>query len=133
MNKKLKIGTIAEELSACLGRCKNAKVGDLMHRIHHGKDIEILTEPIIYRVNCILNEKPEKERAVRLHFLSPWPGKVRAEVKLARDEWMKALDEWMKVRDGWMKVRDGWGTTNQFRKEHAQYFPDCPGHGKNIC
>ena len=77
--------------------------------------LEVLTEPIETRIAYINTEKPERERAVRLHAMRPvkgqlpepvlaalsWFGKARDEYNKACAELDKACDEWNKARAEW--------------------------------
>ena len=94
-----------------------------MFWIHHAKKLpdgrimplEVLMEPVENRIAYIKVEKPEHERAVRLHAMRPvkgqlpepvlaalsWFGKACAELDKARAERDRACAEWDKARAEW--------------------------------
>jgi ATP-dependent Lhr-like helicase len=91
------IGTIEQELALCRAAFAGVEVGALAWCIHHDQLIELLTQPVEDRIRCILEDKPEHERACRLHNLRPVRGEVPAELSKASAELSKASAEWSKA------------------------------------
>ena len=78
-----------------------------MFWIHHAKKLpdgrimplEVLMEPVENRIAYIKVEKPEHERAVRLHAMRPVKGQLPEPVLAALSWFGKARDEREKARD----------------------------------
>src|SRR5208282_782164 len=99
--KKLKLGTIEEEATACRLAFEGFAVGGIVLHCHHESLFERLTKPAEGRINYILADKPEHERALRLHLFRP----IREEVL---NEWLKADAEWVKAEAGRRKAEAEW-------------------------
>ena len=67
----MKLGTIEQEAAACRKAFAKSKVGDWAWHIHHTELCEKITEPIENRIQCILTQKAEHERAIRLRLMRP--------------------------------------------------------------
>ena len=73
-----------------------------MFWIHHAKKLpdgrimplEVLMEPVENRIAYIKVEKPEHERAVRLHAMRPVVGRLPEPVLAALSQWDRACAEW---------------------------------------
>ena len=87
-----------------------------MFWIHHAKKLpdgrimplEVLIEPVENRIAYIKVEKPEHERAVRLHAMRPVKGQLPEPVLAALSWFDKARVEWEKARDERDKARVEW-------------------------
>src|SRR3990167_9045873 len=82
-----------------------------MFWIHHAKKLhgrimplEVLMEPVEDRIAYIKVEKPEHERAVRLHAMRPVKGQLPEPVLAALSWFGKACDERDKARAEWDKA-----------------------------
>ena len=78
------LGTIEQELADCRAACAAYPDAQEFFFLHHGVPLERLTEPVQNRIDFILSNKPEGERAVRLRNLRPckdqvWAAKQRPE------------------------------------------------------
>src|SRR5574337_90762 len=69
----LKLGTIEDEAYACRAAWAAMPDAEYGVHIHHGFLAEDLSEPIENRINYILSDKPENERALRLRLMRPIP------------------------------------------------------------
>ena len=67
----LTLGTIEAEAAACRAAFAARPRARYAAHVHHDRVAEALTEPAEERIAYILAEKPEDERAVRLHCLRP--------------------------------------------------------------
>jgi hypothetical protein len=65
------LGTIEQELALCCKAFEGIEVGWVCWCIHHEKLCERLNEPAKNRIQFILINKPEEERARRLHEMRP--------------------------------------------------------------
>jgi cation transport regulator ChaB len=86
---KKKIKSIEEELADCRAAFAQHPNAKLVWMCHHEVLIEPLTNPFEHRINYILINKPENERAVRLRNFRPV--KNEAAVKSARDVYWAAV------------------------------------------
>src|SRR3989338_7841488 len=85
-----------------------------MFWIHHAKKLpdgrimplEVLMEPVENRIAYIKVEKPEHERAVRLHAMRPVKGQLPEPVLAALSWFGKASAEWNRALAEWDKARD---------------------------
>jgi Skp family chaperone for outer membrane proteins len=97
----IKVGTIEQEEARCRRAFRSVNVGALVHCCHHAIHFEHLTEPWENRVNYILREKPQHERAVRLRWFRPVAknqiAKMSPERQKADAEWQKADAERQKA------------------------------------
>ena len=94
----MKAETIEEEATLCRAAFAGSKIGDLAWCVHHQTLYEPLTEPAEARIQYILTNKPEEERARRLHEMRPVKGKLPAELDAARAELDAACDKWAAAR-----------------------------------
>src|SRR3990167_3392077 len=84
-----------------------------MFWIHHAKKLpdgrimplEVLTEPLENRIAYIKVEKPEHERAVRLHAMRPVVGRLPEPVLAALSQFDKARAERDRACAEWDKAR----------------------------
>ena len=126
-----------------------------MFWIHHAKKLpdgrimplEVLMEPVENRIAYIKVEKPEHERAVRLHAMRPvkgqlpepvlaalsWFGKASAEWDRALAEWDKASAEWEKASVEWDKASAEWDRAlAEWEKASAEWDRACAAHYSEI-
>ena len=119
-----------------------------MFWIHHAKKLpdgrimplEVLMEPVENRIAYIKVEKPEHERAVRLHAMRPvkgqlpepvwaalsWFGKARDERDKARAELDKACAEYDKASAEWDKALAEWDKARaEYNKACAEWDKAC--------
>jgi hypothetical protein len=87
--KTMKIKSIEEELADCRAAFAQHPNANLVWMCHHEVLIEPLIEPFENRINYILINKPENERAVRLRNFRPV--KNEAAVKLALEAYKAAV------------------------------------------
>ena len=104
----MKVGTIEEEATLCRAAFKDSKIGDLAWCVHHSRLYEPLTEPAESRIQYILTNKPEEERARRLHEMRPVKGELPAGLNAARTGWIAARDKWNAARTGGIAASDKW-------------------------
>ena len=146
--------SIEEEATDCRARCAGSPIGTRFHLLHHGVHFEFLTAPAEERIQVILTEKPEWQRAARLRHMGPWTGPVPATVREAWDRCIEAMDRhiqrWVRyreteardreafwdhyseARDCFNKARAAWEATPEFAEQHAKLFPDCPWDGETM-
>ena len=114
----MKVGTIEEEATLCRAAFAGSKVGDMAWCVHHTLLCEPLTEPAESRIQYILTNKPEEERARRLHEMRPVKGKLPAGLNAAcaklvaiRAEWDAAYAKWYATRAEWDAAYAKWYAT----------------------
>ena len=155
MKSKIKtpIKSIKEELKACKKAFTSNPKAEFAWTCHHSVLVELLTEPYQNRIEYIMTEKPESERAVRLRNFRPvrikLPAKLikaGAEYDKAEAEWYKAWPEYNKAWDEYCKARAEYNKTRaEYGKAKAEYFnegkdtkdhdfdwPDNTWNGSNI-
>ena len=71
--EKLRLGSIADEASACRKAFEHVEIGTWVVHCHHSMLFETLTEPAENRIAFILSSKPEHEQALRLRLFRPLP------------------------------------------------------------
>jgi len=124
--------TIHSAAAECREACKDCKVGDVMQHIHHEQWLEVLIEPIEYRIVFILVYKATSEQAERLLRLRPfnrekadadWEKadtdrrKAEADWEIAFADWEKAFADWRKADADWEKADEDWEKANADRKK----------------
>ncbi len=93
----MKLGTIKQEEAKCRKAFSGVKTGALVQLCHHDTLVEFLTEPPENRIDYILNEKPNKERALRLRLFRPWKWELPADWKKTDADCQKAYEDWQKA------------------------------------
>ena len=78
--EKLRLGSIADEASACRKAFEHVEIGTWVLHCHHEMLFETLTEPAKNRIAFILSSKPEHEQALRLRLFRPLPQTVGEEL-----------------------------------------------------
>ena len=63
--------SVKEELKDCIEANKNVSIGDWMQWLHHGEPIEKTNEPIMNRINYVVENKPPREIRGRLRAMRP--------------------------------------------------------------
>ena len=135
----MNLKSIEEQAADWRARWAAAPDCRVAHLCHDDIHIEYLTQNAEKRIVQILSEKPEEERARRLHWLGPWPGTIPLEVAEAWSRWAEARSRWDEARSRWFEARSHWAeamsrweSTPEFQAEHDRLFPGCPWNGKTI-
>ena len=105
----MKLGTIEQEADACRNAFAKSKVGDWAWHIHHMELCEKIEEPIENRIQCIITQKPEHERALRLRLMRPISKSSHKVVEPAQAEFDKVI-----------------------KPAHSEDCSDCTWNGKTI-
>ena len=139
------LGTIEQELADCRAACAAYPDAQEFFFLHHGVPLERLTEPVQNRIDFILSNKPEGERAVRLRNLRPCKDQVwAAKQQQERDAlYAKQQPEWAalaaKQRPEWAalaaKQQPEWAALHAIAKVQFDIeWPDNTWNGKDsIC
>lgn len=155
----LRLGTIEEERAACEKAFKGVPVGALAWHCHHDQLIERLSEPAENRIAFILKNKPEGERALRLHLFRPvktqdLPPELQAADAKCRavDAKCRAVDAEWRAADAkrqaayakrqaayaeWraadVKWREAYAELQEaYAEKHSKECKDCPWDGHTI-
>jgi hypothetical protein len=143
-NMNTNINDISAELSACRKAWADNKGAKFAWCCHHEILIEPLLDPPENRITYILHDKPEGERAIRLHNFRP----ARAVLPKAYAEaWKAYVEAWKACVEAWKacaEVRkacdEAWKACAEVRKacdEELRYlfnqdWPDNTWNGKDI-
>ena len=134
----MKLKSIKEEAADCRKAFDGFELGGYALHCHHDRIGETLTEPAENRIACILTQKPENERALRLRLFRPVPEKKLK----AYAAWRKADAAWEKA-DAEREKADAEREKADAEREkayaalgvliHARFCSsDCPWNGKTI-
>lgn len=132
--EKLKLNSIDEEAFACRKAFQGVKIGALVLHCHHTDPAETLIEDAEYRIQHILEYKPEHERALRLRLFRPVSeNQLKADAKwketyLKRKEaaarWQEAYitwSEWSEAREKWLANGDGITGKAEWQEQNANF------------
>ena len=124
------------------------QVGDWYWHVHHDQLVEVLTEPLAFRIDYIRAYKPKEEIGTRLRLLKPASGVASAleqYKKVKASAWEQyekveapALEQYKKVEapalEQYKKVEaSAWEQyENEVGRLHREQCPDCPWNGSTI-
>ena len=118
-NIKLILQSVDEEARLCRERWAAYPECTMAHSCHHNMHFELLAAPFEERIQFILTEKPEAQRASRLHHFGPLPfGPLPLPVGL--------LAAWVAANTANTEA------SPEFRELHDRLYPDCTWNGKRI-
>ena len=124
MKTSIKIKSINEELKACKKAFTSNPEAEFAWTCHHAVLVEHLTEPYQNRIEYIMTEKPESERAVRLRNFRPVRIKLPARLIKAGVELDKARAEYVRA---WAEYCKAWA---EYDKAEAEWYKAWPEYNK---
>ena len=129
--------SIEEEKKDCIAAFKACPEAKFAWCCHHEIHVEFLTESFQKRINYIISDKPESERALRFRNFRPVRVKLSEIIEKALADYYKAWDVYIKARADWNKTWADYEKALRENKEeliklHNEDWPDNSWNGKSI-